>query len=88
MSTSVKQFHEEEQIGKTYDFQVARRLLRYLKPYLKLLFPALVLTHPDFLLAVNVGFGDVRLAFDLMIPEFYRHLWVTMVEVVTASGLS
>ena len=44
MSTSVKQFHEEEQIGKTYDFQVARRLLRYLKPYLKLLFPALVLT--------------------------------------------
>jgi ATP-binding cassette, subfamily B, multidrug efflux pump len=44
MSTSVRQFHEEEQIGKTYDFQVARRLLRYLKPYLKLLFPALVLT--------------------------------------------
>src|SRR5436190_10727415 len=44
MSTSVKQFHEEEQIGKTYDLQVARRLLRYLKPYLKLLFPALVFT--------------------------------------------
>ena len=44
MSTAVKQFHEEEAIGKTYDFQVARRLLRYLKPYVKLLFPALVLT--------------------------------------------
>ena len=44
MSTAVKQFHEEEAIGKTYDFQVARRLLRYLKPYLRLLIPALVFT--------------------------------------------
>src|SRR6266576_142791 len=44
MSTSVKQFHEEEQIGKTYDFQVARRLARYLKPYVKLLIPAVILT--------------------------------------------
>jgi ATP-binding cassette subfamily B multidrug efflux pump len=44
MSTPVKQFHEEEAIGKTYDLQVARRLLRYLKPYVKQLIPALVLT--------------------------------------------
>src|SRR5438045_6828688 len=44
MSTTVKQFHEEEAIGKTYDWQIARRLLRYLKPYLRLLIPALVLT--------------------------------------------
>jgi ATP-binding cassette subfamily B multidrug efflux pump len=44
MSTAVKQFHEEEAIGKTYDFQVARRLLRYLKPYVRLLIPALALT--------------------------------------------
>jgi ATP-binding cassette, subfamily B, multidrug efflux pump len=44
MSTAVKKFHEEEQIGKTYDWQVARRLLRYLKPYVKQLIPALVLT--------------------------------------------
>jgi ATP-binding cassette, subfamily B, multidrug efflux pump len=44
MSTAVKQFHEEEAIGKTYDFQIARRLLRYLKPYIRLLIPALLLT--------------------------------------------
>jgi len=44
MSAAVKQFHEEEAIGKTYDFQVARRLLRYLRPYLRLLVPALLLT--------------------------------------------
>ncbi|HKZ00731.1 MAG TPA: ABC transporter ATP-binding protein [Pyrinomonadaceae bacterium] len=44
MAVAVKEFHEEEAIGKTYDFQVARRLLRYLKPYLRLLWPALSLT--------------------------------------------
>ncbi len=44
MSTAVKQFHEEEAIGKTYDWQIARRLLRYLRPYLRLLIPALLLT--------------------------------------------
>lgn len=44
MSTAVKQFHEEEAIEKTYDFQIARRLLRYLRPYLRLLIPALLLT--------------------------------------------
>jgi ATP-binding cassette, subfamily B, multidrug efflux pump len=44
MSTAVKQFHEEEAIGKTYDLQVARRLLRYLNPYVRLLIPALLLT--------------------------------------------
>jgi len=44
MSTAVRQFHEEEAIGKTYDFQVARRLLRYLKPYVRLLVFALALT--------------------------------------------
>ena len=44
MSTAVKQFHLEEAIGKTYDFQIARRLLRYLRPYRRLLVPALILT--------------------------------------------
>lgn len=44
MSTAVKQFHEEEAIGKTYDFQVARRLLSYLKPYLRLLVGAIAFT--------------------------------------------
>src|SRR6266496_2903121 len=44
MSTGAKQFHEEEAIGKTYDFQIARRLLRYLKPYMRWLGPALAFT--------------------------------------------
>src|SRR5205085_10625548 len=44
MPNAVKQFHDEEAIGKTYDWQIARRLLRYLKPYARLLVPALILT--------------------------------------------
>jgi ATP-binding cassette subfamily B protein len=44
MATAVTQFHEEEAIGKTNDWRVARRLLRYLKPYLRMLVPALLLT--------------------------------------------
>ncbi len=44
MSAVVKEFHEEEAIGKTYDLQIARRLLKYLKPYVGALIPALVLT--------------------------------------------
>ena len=47
----------------------------------------LTLTHPDFLLQVDLGFGNYRLAFELTIPEFYRHLWVTVAEVGTATLL-
>ena len=52
MSAAVKQFHEEEAIGKTYDFRVARRLLRYLLPYLRLLIPAIFLTFALNLLGI------------------------------------
>lgn len=44
VAVTARQFHEEEAIGKTYDFQVARRLLRYLGPYVRPLVGALVLT--------------------------------------------
>src|SRR5215510_3545485 len=60
MSAAVKQFHEEEAIGKTYDFQVARRLLTYLKPYVRMLVPALALT-----LALNL--------LDVLSPKFTQY---------------
>jgi ATP-binding cassette subfamily B protein len=44
MSEETKNSHEEEAIGKTYDFRVAQRLLSYLKPYWYLAAIALVLT--------------------------------------------
>jgi NitT/TauT family transport system permease protein len=50
-----------------------------------------ILTHQDYLLQVDLGLGNGGAAFDLKIPEFYRHLWVTIGEVGTAmlfGGLS
>src|ERR687890_633878 len=43
MSENVKQFHEEEALKK-FDRGSARRLVRYLRPYRRLIVPALVLT--------------------------------------------
>jgi len=44
VSDEAKKYHEEDEIGKTYDLRVARRLLRYLRPYWKLAAVALILT--------------------------------------------
>ncbi len=44
MATAVQKFHEEEAIEKSYDFKVAKRLFGYLRPYTKILIPALFLT--------------------------------------------
>src|ERR1043165_2535758 len=60
MSTAVSKFHEEEAIGKTYDLRLARRLLKYLRPYVGSLVPALVLT-----LAAN-GLGVLQ-------PKFIQY---------------
>ena len=60
MSTAISKFHEEEAIGKTYDLRLARRLLKYLRPYVGSLVPALVLT-----LAAN-GLGVLQ-------PKFIQY---------------
>jgi NitT/TauT family transport system permease protein len=44
----------------------------------------LILTNRDFTLHVDIGLG---FAFDVMIPEFYRHLWVTIAEVASATAI-
>lgn len=44
MASEVDKYHEEERIGKTYDFRVVRRLVRYLRPYWYLVAAALTLT--------------------------------------------
>ena len=44
VSDEVAKYHEEDAIGKTHDLRVARRLLRYLKPYWPMVAGALGLT--------------------------------------------
>src|SRR5215208_1601963 len=59
MSEAVKQFHEEEALQQ-FDRGSARRLLRYLKPYRRLIVPALGLT-----LLVN--------ALGVVEPKFFQY---------------
>src|SRR5215210_3006798 len=44
MADEAKKYHEEEEIGKTYDLRVTKRLVRYLRPYWLLVVAALTLT--------------------------------------------
>lgn len=44
MSDEVKKYHEEDEIGRGVDLHIARRLLRYLRPYWATAAVALVLT--------------------------------------------
>lgn len=44
MSDEVRKYHEEDAIGKTYDLKIARRLMRYLRPYWRLAAAAITLT--------------------------------------------
>src|SRR5215212_6303883 len=60
MSTAVQQFHEEEAIGSKFDRGSVRRLLRYLKPYRRMIVPALLLT-----LGVN--------ALGVIEPKFFQY---------------
>jgi ABC-type nitrate/sulfonate/bicarbonate transport system permease component len=43
-----------------------------------------ILLYPDYLLKVDLGLENFRLVFEVTIPEFYRHLWITIAEVGTA----
>ena len=60
MATAVQEFHEEEAISKSYDRASARRLLKYLRPYLRLIVPALFFT-----LLVN--------ALGVIEPKFFQY---------------
>jgi ATP-binding cassette subfamily B protein len=60
MATAVQQFHEEESIGKKFERGSVRRLLRYLRPYRRLIVPALLFT-----LLVN--------ALGVVEPKFFQY---------------
>src|SRR5215212_3764298 len=60
MSAAAQQFHEEEAIGGKFDRGSVRRLLRYLKPYRRMIVPALLLT-----LGVN--------ALGVIEPKFFQY---------------
>lgn len=75
MSDEVQKYHEEEQIGKTYDLRVIRRLLRYLKPYWRLAAVALVLTLVTNVLISTQPYFTKMAVDDYITPRSTEGIW-------------
>ncbi|HEX3101217.1 MAG TPA: ABC transporter ATP-binding protein, partial [Pyrinomonadaceae bacterium] len=76
MSEAVSKYHEEESIGKTYDFHVARRLFRYLKPYWPFAAAALALTlFTNILIATQPYFTKMAVD-DFITPKKTDGIWL------------
>lgn len=76
MSEEAAKYHEEDAIGKTYDFRVAKRLLRYLKPYWHLVAVALTLTLlTNILVSTQPYFTKVAVD-DFIAPRQTDGIWL------------
>ena len=76
VSSEVRKYHEEEEIGKTYDLRVAKRLFRYLKPYWLLAVAALVLTLlTNILISTQPYFTKVAVD-DFITPKRTDGIWL------------
>ena len=76
MSDEAKKYHEEEAIGKTQDFRVVKRLLRYLKPYWPLVAVALTLTLlANILLSTQPYFTKIAVD-DFIAPKRTDGVWL------------
>jgi len=76
MSDEAAKFHEEDAIGKTQDFRIAGRLLRYLKPYWHIAAAALVLTFlTNILISTQPYFTKVAVD-DFITPKNLDGIWL------------
>lgn len=76
MSEEVRKYHEEDAIGKTYDFRVARRLLGYLRPYWKLAAFALTLTFLTNILIATQPYFTKMAVDDFITPKRVDGVWL------------
>lgn len=76
MSEEAKNSHEEEAIGKTYDFRVAKRLVSYIKPYRHIAAIALVLTVlVNVLVSLQPRFTQIAID-DYITPKETDGIWI------------
>ena len=76
MSEEVRKYHEEEEIGKTYDLRIARRLMRYLRPYWYLAAAALFLTLiTNILISTQPYFTKIAVD-DFITPKKVDGIWL------------
>lgn len=76
MSDQVKKYHEEEEIGRTYDLQIARRLFQYLRPYWLLAATALVLTFLTNILISTQPYFTKMAVDDFITPKRTDGIWL------------
>jgi ATP-binding cassette, subfamily B, multidrug efflux pump len=76
MSEEVQKYHEEDAIGKTYDFQVIRRLVRYIRPYWKFAGAALVLTLLANILFSSQSYFTKSAVDDFITPRNTNGIWL------------
>lgn len=76
MSDELKKYHEEESIGTKYDFRVAKRLLRYLRPYWRLAAAALLLTLATNVLISTQPFFTKMAVDDFITPQQTDGIWL------------
>lgn len=76
MSEEVRKYHEEEEIGKTYDLRIARRLLRYLRPYWYLAAVALTLTLLTNILISTQPYFTKMAVDDFITPKNVDGIWL------------
>ncbi|MFL6374979.1 MAG: ABC transporter ATP-binding protein [Pyrinomonadaceae bacterium] len=76
MSEDARKYHEEDAIGKTYDFHIARRLFRYLKPYWGLAVIALVLTLVTNILISTQPYFTKMAVDDYITPKKVDGIWL------------
>lgn len=76
MSEEVRKYHEEDAIGKTYDFRVARRLFGYLKPYWRLATVAIVLTLLTNILISTQPYFTKMAVDDFITPKNTDGIWL------------
>ncbi|MFM9904050.1 MAG: ABC transporter ATP-binding protein [Pyrinomonadaceae bacterium] len=76
MSDEVKKYHEEDAIGKTYDFRVARRLFGYLRPYWLLAATALTLTLVTNILISTQPYFTKMAVDDFITPKKTDGIWL------------
>ncbi|HQX54706.1 MAG TPA: ABC transporter ATP-binding protein [Pyrinomonadaceae bacterium] len=76
MSDEAKKYHEEDEIGKTYDFRVAGRLFRYLKPYWRLAAAALSLTLLTNILISTQPYFTKMAVDDFIEPKRIDGIWL------------
>lgn len=76
MSEEVRKYHEEEAIGRTHDFRIARRLVRYLRPYWPLVAASLALTLvANVLLSTQPYFTKIAVD-DFITPRTTDGIWI------------